>query len=80
MEETIDHVMLQCTRYEKERTGMVKVLKQEIGINRWNEMIEGRPKRTMEYLLGLSLLEKCSYESTECVKVFLEGVLAIRMW
>ncbi len=79
MEETIEHVMLQCTRYEKERTEMVNVVKQEIGINRWNEMIEGRPKRTKEYLLGLSIIDKWTNESTESVKVFL-GPWAARVW
>ncbi|RUM30951.1 MAG: hypothetical protein DSY42_03600 [Aquifex sp.] len=59
---------------------MMEVVKQKIGISKWNEMIEGRPKRTMEFLPGLSILDRWNHETIKCVKVFLEGVWETRVW
>ncbi len=43
-------------------------------------MTEGRTKRIMEYLQGLSILDRRNRETVERVKVFLEEVWAARMW
>lgn len=41
---------------------MMKVVKQEIAISKWNGVIKGRPKRTMTFLLGLNILDRWNPE------------------
>lgn len=56
---------------------MVNVVKQEVGTSKWNEMIERRPKRTMELLLvGLSILDKWNRDNRK----YGEGVRTVRVW
>ena len=71
-DETVEHVMLECEKYDRDRAEMMRVILPELGCN-VNEMVEKTGKEWMVLLLGLST------ETTEvmiaAVKEYLE-----RMW
>ena len=71
-DETVEHVILECEKYDRDRREMMGVILPELGC-RVNEMVEKTEKEWMLLLLGLST------ETTEvmiaAVKEYLE-----RMW
>ena len=54
MDKTVEHLMLECMRYEYARAKMLGVVAEEIGVDEWSEIRERSVSRQMEYLLGLS--------------------------
>ena len=60
VDETIEHVMLECEKYEREREEMLSVVKQELGQTLWDnlcQLAEGNPQFLVVNLLGLSLTD-----------------------
>ena len=70
-DETVEHLMLECERYEYERQRMLETVVEEIGVDRWNEVKERSVNDQMKYLLGLSGEWKSESGVGECVKDFL---------
>ena len=71
-DETVEHVMLECERYERDRREMMQVVLAELGHNR-NERVEKTGWEWMVLLLGLC--RETNERMIEAVKEFLE-----RMW
>ena len=40
VDETVEHFMLKCERYEYARSKMLEVVVEEIGVQEWSEMRE----------------------------------------
>ena len=77
VDETIEHVMLECEKYEREREEMLNVVKLELGPTLWDNMCqlaEGNPQYLVVYLLGLSLTDNWNEVTIEGVKSFLESM------
>ncbi len=74
-DETVEHVMLECEKYQRDRLEMMEVAVSEMG---WdvNEVIEITEKEWMVLLLGLS--GEASERMVEAVKRFLERVWCAR--
>lgn len=49
VDDTIDHMLLECPRYERERLRMVEIMTQETGTEAWDRMLEGNVKRVMDF-------------------------------
>ena len=79
-DETVEHVLLDCAKYEGERRSMFADVKEEIGEELWEGMIsEGEsPIRVVLFLLGLSTEDRWNSATVERVKVFLERMWALR--
>lgn len=76
-DETVEHILLKCVRYERERREMLGAIVQEIGEDEWNDVV-GRYEwvidRIVIYLLGLSDLNKWNESTAQSVKDYLEVV------
>ena len=77
-DETIEHVLLECEKYERERRSMIEDVKEEIGSELWESMVqEGEginPTRVVLFLLGLSTEDEWNSTTVERVKAFLESM------
>ncbi|MPC87583.1 hypothetical protein E2C01_082449 [Portunus trituberculatus] len=71
-DETVEHVMLECVKYARDRYEMIQVVLTELGHDR-NERVEKTGREWMVVLLGLS--KETNERIIEAVKEFLE-----RMW
>ena len=71
-DETVEHVILECEKYNRERMEMMNVVLIEMGCE-MNEVIERTGKEWMVLLLGLCA--ETNGRMIEAVKEFLE-----RMW
>ena len=78
VDETVMHVMLKCTRYDRDRGEMMRVIDREV--ESALEQVDEETVRTdgswMILLLGLSGNE--TYCMMEAVKIFLEKVWYVR--
>ena len=77
VDETIEHLLLQCEGYDREREMMLYVVKREMGEGKWEEICEMQEwelVRPVLCLLGLSRMDKWNRETVESVKDFLERV------
>ena len=72
VDETVEHVVLECVRYERDRNEMMQVVLTELGHN-GNERVEKTGREWMVVLLGLC--RETNERMIEAVKEFLE-----RMW
>ena len=74
-DETVEHVVLECEKYDRERREMMRVILLELGCNE-NELVEKTGREWMVLLLGL-----CG-ETTEtmigAVKEYLERMWCVR--
>ena len=74
-DETVEHVLLECGKYDRERMDMMRVVLTEMGF-RMNDLVEMTGRERMVLLLGL-----CG-DATECmieaVKMFLERMWSVR--
>ena len=81
-DETIEHVLLKCTKYENEREDMLRFVIAEIGLDEWNSVVgpiyEWNLDSIIVYLLGLNRYNKWNNNIAECVKEFLEKAWRIR--
>ena len=79
-DETVEHVLLECTKYDRERQSMIADMKEEIGHEQWEDMVSegGEPVRVVLFLLGLSTEDKWSRATMELVKLFLEDMWSNR--
>ena len=77
VDETVEHVLLECVKYERDREHMLNVVKEAVGPDRWAEISPpaGDPIHLVLFLLGLSEVEQWSSATMEGVKHFLE-----KMW
>ena len=71
-DETVEHVVLECEKYNRERIVMMRVVLTEMGCE-MNEVMEKTGKEWMVLLLGLC--DETNEYMIEAVKEFLE-----RMW
>ena len=71
-DETVEHVLLECDKYGRERYVMMQVVLDEMGCER-NERVERTGREWMLLLLGLC--KETSERTMTAVKDFLE-----RMW
>ncbi|XP_063877492.1 uncharacterized protein LOC135109778 [Scylla paramamosain] len=71
-DETVEHVVLECVQYARDRNEMMQVILTELGHDR-NERVEKTGKEWMVLLLGLC--REANERMIEAVKEFLE-----RMW
>ena len=71
-DETVEHVVLECEKYNRERIVMMRVVLTEMGCE-MNEVMEKTGKEWMVLLLGLC--DETNERMIEAVKEFLE-----RMW
>jgi len=71
-DETVEHVILECEKYGRDRTEMMRVILPELGCN-MNEMVEKTGREWMVLLLGLC--RETSEKMIVAVKEYLE-----RMW
>ena len=53
-DETVEHLLLECSRYTDDRREMMSVLRREIGTEGWEELIGSGTGTVMEVILGLS--------------------------
>ena len=72
-EKGVEHLMLECGRYEYARSKMLEVVIEEIGVQVWSgEMRERSVSRQMEYLLKLSTEWRSNSSVLESMKEFLD--------
>ena len=71
-DETVEHVILECEKYDRDRIEMMRVIFPELGWDE-SERMEKTGKEWMVLLLGLST--ETTEAMIEAVKEFLE-----RMW
>ena len=71
-DETVEHVLLECDKYDRERMNMMRVVLTEMGCE-MNELVERTGREWMVLLLGLC--RDTTERMIEAVKTFLE-----RMW
>ena len=79
VDETVEHLMLECEGYECARGRMLGVVLEEIGMEAWSEMRERDVRERMEYLLGLCAERQRNCRVIESVKDFLESAWRERM-
>jgi len=60
-DETVQHVILQCEKYGRDRTEMMRVILPQLGCN-MNEMVEQTGREWMVLLLGLCRETYCGSE------------------
>ncbi|MPC65527.1 hypothetical protein E2C01_059664 [Portunus trituberculatus] len=71
-DETVEHALLECEKYERDRHEMIQMILSELGHNR-DERVEKTGREWMVLLLGLC--REMSERMIEAVKEYLE-----RMW
>ena len=75
VDQTMEHLLVKCSGYERERRVMVNAIRQEIGDEKWNEITEWMEwdvGRLTCFLLGLGILDIATNRTLESVKIFLE--------
>ena len=75
-DETVEHVILECEKYDRERMEMMRVVLDELGCE-MNEVVEMTGREWMVLLLGLCG-ETCE-RVMDAVKVFLEKMWCVRI-
>ena len=74
-DETVEHVVLECVKYDRERMEMMRVVLSEMGC-RVNELVERTGREWMVLLLGLC--GDTTARIMDAVKVFLEKMWTVR--
>ena len=72
IDETVEHFMLMCPRYEEERDYLLGIVAQELSVDQWDRVAEGDIDEIMKFLLGLSRVEETNKKIIEGVKAYLE--------
>lgn len=70
VDETLEHLVLGCNRYQNTRTNILDVI-EEIGVTQQNEMSKMGSCRQMAYLLRLDAKMGSGHQVVEIVKEFL---------
>ena len=78
IDETVEHFMLLCLRYEEERDHLLGVVAQEVSVDQWDRVGSGNIDEIMKFLLGLSRVEETNKKIIEGVKIYLERAWHIR--
>ncbi|KAF2357617.1 hypothetical protein FHG87_011630 [Trinorchestia longiramus] len=68
IEETVEHLVLECSKYEHERESFMDVVRAQYGENQWNARCV-EEDLGMRYLLGLD--EECNMSVVDAAKNFL---------
>ncbi|KAF2363434.1 hypothetical protein FHG87_005812 [Trinorchestia longiramus] len=68
VEETVEHLVLDCSKYEQEREILMDVVHEQWGENKWNARCVGEDFG-MRYLVGLD--EECNMTVVDAMKDFL---------
>ena len=68
-DESVEHVVLECEKYERDRMEMLQVILTELG-HSWDERVEKTGREWMVLLLGLC--RETNERMIEAVKEFLE--------
>ncbi|XP_045115935.1 uncharacterized protein LOC123507244 [Portunus trituberculatus] len=79
VDETVEHLMLECEEYGCARDRMLGVVTEEIGVEACSEMRERNAREWMEYLLGLCVERQVNGRVIEGVKDFFESAWRERM-
>ena len=69
VDETVEHVILACSKYERERNEMLRMVTECVGREQWMECANG-DDRGMRVLLGLS--EWTNESAISATKAFLQ--------
>ncbi|KAF2355316.1 hypothetical protein FHG87_013928 [Trinorchestia longiramus] len=68
VEETVEHLVLECSKYEQERESLMDVVHEQCGENKWNAKCVEEDS-DMRYLVGLD--EECNMTVVDAMKDFL---------
>ncbi|KAF2366974.1 hypothetical protein FHG87_002248 [Trinorchestia longiramus] len=68
VEETVEHLVLDCSKYEQERESLMDVVHEQCGENKWNARCVEEDSG-MRYLVGLD--EECNMTVVDAMKDFL---------
>ncbi|KAF2347392.1 hypothetical protein FHG87_021854 [Trinorchestia longiramus] len=68
VEETVEHLVLECSKYEQERECLMDVVHEQCGENKWNARCVEEDSG-MRYLVGLD--EECNMTVVDAMKDFL---------
>ncbi|KAF2355832.1 hypothetical protein FHG87_013414, partial [Trinorchestia longiramus] len=68
VEETVEHLVLECSKYEHERESLTDVVHEQCGENKWNARCVEEDSG-MRYLIGLD--EECNMTVVDAMKDFL---------
>ncbi|KAF2354348.1 hypothetical protein FHG87_014893 [Trinorchestia longiramus] len=68
VEETVEHLVLECSKYEQEQESLMDVVHEQCGENGWNARC-GEEESGMRYLVGLD--EECNMTFVDAMKDFL---------
>ena len=71
----MEHVVLECEKYERDRMEMMQVILTELG-HSWDERVEKTGREWMVLLLGLC--RETNERMIEAVKEFLEKMWRVR--
>ena len=74
-DESVEHVVLECEKYERDRMEMMQVILTELG-HSWDERVEKTGREWMVLLLGLC--RETNERMIEAVKEFLEKMWRVR--
>ena len=74
-DESVEHVVLECEKYERDRMEMMQVILTELG-HSWEERVEKTGREWMVLLLGLC--RETNERMIEAVKEFLEKMWRVR--
>ena len=74
-DESVEHVVLECEKYERDRMEMMQVILTELGPS-WDERVEKTGREWMVLLLGLC--RETNERMIEAVKEFLEKMWRVR--
>ncbi|KAF2359639.1 hypothetical protein FHG87_009599 [Trinorchestia longiramus] len=67
LEETVEHLVLECSKYEHERGRLMNVVHEQYGENKWNARYVEEDSG-MRYLVGLD--EECNMTVMDAMKDF----------
>ncbi|KAF2350380.1 hypothetical protein FHG87_018863 [Trinorchestia longiramus] len=68
VEETVEHLVLECSKYEHERENFMDVVHELCGVNKWNARCVEEDS-DMRYLVGLD--EECNMTAVDAMNDFL---------
>ena len=74
-DKSVEHVVLECEKYERDRMEMMQVILTELG-HSWDERVEKTGREWMVLLLGLC--REKNERMIEAVKEFLEKMWRVR--
>lgn len=72
VDETVEHVVLECERYEDARARMLEVVIGELGVETWNDMRQENTNKQIVYLLGLCEERGSNFRIVDSMKNYLE--------